>query len=129
MNTDSPADANLYTAIDAVAARHADKPCWIVPGRGEWRFADLRSQAARQAAALRVAGVRPGDRVLVQAEKSPEFVLLYLGCLRAGAVFVPLNTAYSRLRLAREQFVAAVRRLQAQSSPQQLKNLAKGGPR
>ncbi|MFO1456917.1 MAG: malonyl-CoA synthase [Steroidobacteraceae bacterium] len=95
MNTDSPADANLYTAIDAVAARHADKPCWIVPGRGEWRFADLRSQAARQAAALRVAGVRPGDRVLVQAEKSPEFVLLYLGCLRAGAVFVPLNTAYT----------------------------------
>ena len=47
----------------------------------------------------------------------------------AETLGVPLNTAYSRLRLAREQFVAAVRRLQAQSSPQQLKNLAKGGPR
>lgn len=60
--------------------------------RGAWR---LRTQAARHAAALRAAGVQPGDRVLVQAEKSPEFLLLYLGCLRAGAVFVPLNTAYT----------------------------------
>lgn len=47
----------------------------------------------------------------------------------AETLGVPLNTAYSRLRLAREQFVAAVRRLQAQASPQQLKNLAQRGSR
>ncbi|MBI2389451.1 MAG: sigma-70 family RNA polymerase sigma factor [Deltaproteobacteria bacterium] len=47
----------------------------------------------------------------------------------AETLGVPLNTAYSRLRLAREQFVAAVRRLQAATPPQKLKALAKGGAR
>ena len=37
----------------------------------------------------------PGDRVLVQVDKSPEAIFLYLGCLRAGAVYVPLNVAYT----------------------------------
>jgi len=39
------------------------------------------------------AGVVSGDRVAVQVEKSVEAVLLYLACLRMGAVFVPINTA------------------------------------
>ncbi len=99
MNAVPAVDANLYAAIDAVAATQGARACWIVPERGSWSFADLRHDSARQAAALRAAGVRPGDRVLVQAEKSPEFLLLYLGCLRAGAVFVPLNTAYTAAEL------------------------------
>jgi malonyl-CoA/methylmalonyl-CoA synthetase len=40
-------------------------------------------------------GARPGDRILVQAEKSIESALLYLAALRAGLVYVPLNTAYT----------------------------------
>src|SRR5262249_39648822 len=36
----------------------------------------------------------PGERVVVQTEKSPEAVFFYLACLRAGAVYVPQNTAY-----------------------------------
>jgi len=36
----------------------------------------------------------------VQVEKSPEALVLYLACLRSGAVFVPLNTAYKRVELA-----------------------------
>ncbi len=42
---------------------------------------------------------RPGDRVAVQVEKSPEAIFLYLACLRAGAVFLPLNTAYTLAEL------------------------------
>ena len=38
--------------------------------------------------------------MVVQVGKSVEFVLLYLACLRAGAVFVPLNPAYTRAELA-----------------------------
>jgi len=52
------------------------------------------------AAALRARGARPGDRVLVQAEKSVEVALLYLACLRAGLICVPLNTAYTPAELA-----------------------------
>jgi malonyl-CoA/methylmalonyl-CoA synthetase len=49
---------------------------------------------------MRKLGVAPGDRVAVQVEKSPEAFLLYLACLRAGAVFVPLNTAYTPAELS-----------------------------
>ena len=39
-------------------------------------------------------GLRPGDRVTIQAPKSPQLVWLYLACLRAGFVYQPLNDAY-----------------------------------
>ena len=51
-----------------------------------------------------ISASRSGDRVAVQAEKSPEGVALYLGCLMAGAVYLPLNTAYTRAEL--DYFVA-----------------------
>ena len=44
-------------------------------------------------------GLNPGDRVAVQVEKSPECLMLYLATLRAGMVYVPLNTAYQRAEL------------------------------
>ena len=58
-------------------------------------YADVEAGAARMAGALVALGVKPGDRVAVQIEKSLAAVLLYLGCARAGAVFLPLNTAYT----------------------------------
>ena len=58
-------------------------------------YAQALARSGGYAAALDRLGVRPGDRVAVQAEKSPEVLLLYLGCLRLGAVFLPLNTAYT----------------------------------
>ena len=36
----------------------------------------------------------------MQVEKSPEALLLYLACVQAGAVFLPLNTAYTLAELA-----------------------------
>ena len=92
-------NGNFYASLDRVARARGTAPCWIVPGRGAWTYADLRAQVAGQARALHAAGVQPGDRVLVQAEKSPEVLLLYLACLHAGAVFVPLNTAYTEAEL------------------------------
>jgi malonyl-CoA/methylmalonyl-CoA synthetase len=55
----------------------------------------MLSASARYANALVAAGVAPGDRVAVQMEKSPAVIFIYLACLRAGAVFLPLNTAYT----------------------------------
>jgi len=45
--------------------------------------------------ALIAIGVKPGDRVAVQVGKSPEALALYLACVRAGAIFLPLNPAYT----------------------------------
>ena len=58
-------------------------------------YGDLDAGSARMANVLKRLGVRPGDRVAVQVDKSPEALLLYLGCVRAGAAFLPLNTAYT----------------------------------
>jgi malonyl-CoA/methylmalonyl-CoA synthetase len=58
-------------------------------------YGTLFDMAARFAALLVARGVSPGDRVAVQVEKSPEALVLYLACLKAGAVFLPLNTAYT----------------------------------
>ncbi len=58
-------------------------------------FSELDELSAKYAAVLKQQGVTPGDRVLVQVDKSPESVILYLACLRAGSVFLPINTAYT----------------------------------
>ncbi|MBZ9677950.1 malonate--CoA ligase [Mesorhizobium sp. ES1-1] len=62
-------------------------------------YGDMLARSAQFAHALLQLHVRPGDRVAVQVDKSPEALLLYLACLRAGAVFLPLNTAYTLTEL------------------------------
>ncbi|MDZ4067550.1 MAG: AMP-binding protein, partial [Tabrizicola sp.] len=63
-------------------------------------YADLVARTGQMANALIGLGVRPGDRVAVQVEKSPEAIILYLATVRAGAVFLPLNTAYTVAEVA-----------------------------
>ncbi len=62
-------------------------------------YGDVFAGSARLAHALVSSGVTPGDRVAVQVEKSAEAILLYLACVRAGAIFLPLNTAYTTTEL------------------------------
>lgn len=61
---------------------------------GRLTYGDLLDLSGRVGQVLLDLGVRPGDRVAAQVEKSAEALLLYLGALRAGAVYLPLNTAY-----------------------------------
>ena len=65
-----------------------------VEGHG-YTFAQTRTAAGQMASALRELGVAPGDRVAVQIDKSCETIILYLACLQVGAVYLPLNTAYT----------------------------------
>jgi malonyl-CoA/methylmalonyl-CoA synthetase len=62
-------------------------------------YAATDAAVGRMAGALRQLRVDAGDRVTVQVEKSVEAVLLYLACLRLGAIFMPLNTAYTPTEL------------------------------
>ena len=93
-------DANLYALIANAAAAAGDRPLLIDSGRTILTYADLDDATAAWAAALAAAGACPGDRVVVQVEKSPANVLLYLASLRAGFVYVPLNIAYTIEELA-----------------------------
>ncbi|MCK0196511.1 malonyl-CoA synthase [Ancylobacter sp. 6x-1] len=58
-------------------------------------YAELDRRTAQYANALVAMGLAPGDRVALQAEKSLEAVFVYLATVRAGGVFLPLNTAYT----------------------------------
>ena len=58
-------------------------------------YADLMELSGQLANVLTDLGVQPGDRVAAQVEKSAEALMVYLAALRAGAVYLPLNTAYT----------------------------------
>jgi malonyl-CoA/methylmalonyl-CoA synthetase len=76
------------------AARNQPQRLFLTsPAGRRYSYAALREESGRFASALMARGVVPGDRVAVQVEKSAEAVLLYIACLRMGAVFVPINVA------------------------------------
>jgi len=58
-------------------------------------YGDLIARAGQMANLLVSSGVKPGDRVAAQTEKSVPSLVLYLAVVRAGAVYLPLNTAYT----------------------------------
>jgi len=95
---------NLYTELDGVFLENADKDCLRLAGGTVWRYADLRNLVSRIAKLLIERGVAPGDRVVVQVEKSAENLALYLATICVGGVYVPLNTAYTTAEL--DYFVA-----------------------
>jgi malonyl-CoA/methylmalonyl-CoA synthetase len=86
---------NLYERLAANFPADRATACFILGGGREVSYGALEAGAGRMAALLVASGVLPGDRVALQAEKSPEAVMLYLATLKAGAVFLPLNTAYT----------------------------------
>ena len=91
--------ANLFDVCLEPRAASADVAV-ETPHDGALTYAELTAAAGRMANALVALGVSPGDRVAVQVEKSLANLVLYLACLRAGAVFLPLNTAYTLPELA-----------------------------
>jgi malonyl-CoA/methylmalonyl-CoA synthetase len=91
---------NLYTFLAQGFSPRLQSPAMFLPSGEPWTYAQLVSRSAQYAHALVASGAKPGDRVAVQVEKSAEAVALYLGCLRAGAVFLPLNTGYQKSELA-----------------------------
>src|ERR1700730_7084572 len=58
-------------------------------------YGELMAHAGQMANVLVDRGVKPGDRVAAQTEKSVPGLVLYLAAVRAGAVYLPLNTAYT----------------------------------
>jgi len=63
-----------------------------------WR--DLERATAMLANMLDSLELPPASRIAVQAEKSVESLLFYLAVLRAGHVYLPLNTAYKSAEIA-----------------------------
>lgn len=92
-------NANLYALLAAHFPSDASAPCLILPDGRVWSYGDIERASARIANLLTAMGLERGNRVAVQVEKSAEALVLYLACLRAGLVYLPLNPAYQRHEL------------------------------
>lgn len=85
---------NLYRILEGNFPRQGGDWALEVPEVGRYSWADLQQGSAMLAHLLNQSTSGSGARVLCQVEKSVEALMLYLACLRAGLVYVPLNTAY-----------------------------------
>ncbi|MGI9616300.1 MAG: malonate--CoA ligase [Acidimicrobiales bacterium] len=83
--------------FDALLARGVDDdgPFLYLPDGTHRTYRDIVSLSGRFATVLVDHGARPGDRVAVQVQKSPEALALCFACVRAGLALVPLNPAYT----------------------------------
>lgn len=66
-----------------------------LPDGNTLSYGAFLEMAAQYAGLLSDIGLTPGDRVAVQVGKSPQALALYVACVQAGLVFLPLNTAYT----------------------------------
>ncbi|WP_323715900.1 malonate--CoA ligase [Paracoccus aminovorans] len=85
----------IHESFIASAEAHPDKALFERPGQPDITYAGTRDLVWRLSRVLTDIGVRPGDRVAVQADKSAEAICLYLATLQVGGVYLPLNTAYT----------------------------------
>src|SRR5262245_22587905 len=93
-------NANLYAAFRSRFPGHHAGPLLTDDAGREVSYAEVEARVARIAGALAGLGLAVGDRVTVQAEKSPDSLFLYLACLAGGYVYQPLNTAYQPNEIA-----------------------------
>ncbi len=86
------------TVYDALFAPQAQNDACFLQrdGHPDLSYAAFLKRAAQVAHVLVAQGVAPGDRIVVQAPKTMEMVALYAATMQVGAVFLPLNTGYTR---------------------------------
>jgi malonyl-CoA/methylmalonyl-CoA synthetase len=88
-------NANLYLPLMSAAAVETGRTLLHVEDGSTITYFDMDQRSAQFANSLAGLGLTQGDRLVVQVDKSPDVIALWLGCLRSGVMFVPLNTAYT----------------------------------
>ncbi len=91
---------NLFSLFEE-RARSAPRSAFLTSPRGapwsevDYSYADLLERSGAFANLFAQTGVRPGDRIAAQTDKSPDALFAYLGALRVGAAYLPLNPGYT----------------------------------
>lgn len=102
-----PDNAVLAQTVQAVLSSRSRNACLVFADGTALNGGDLLGAVGRTASALLSHGVAPGDRVLIQAEKSAHVLPIFLAALEIGAVLVPLSVEFSRAGV--ETVIQAVR--------------------
>ena len=93
------ANSNLYTFFEAQFPVDKNQP-FLVDHQGTViRYGELERQTAKLADYLLQCGLSKGERIAVQVQKSPQALMVYLAALRAGLIYLPLNTGYTAAEL------------------------------
>lgn len=82
---------NIYSVLAARFLESPDATAFILPDGTKYTYSDIENETSRYANLLVSAGLTKGDRVAAQVDKSLTAIFLYLGTVRAGFVFVPMN--------------------------------------
>ncbi len=85
---------NLYLRYREGFPKDLSTPCIELKDGSIISYKDLEDQSSQYANGFSNLGLKPGDRISVQVNKSPEVLYIYLACLRSNLIFHPLNTAY-----------------------------------
>lgn len=88
--TTNERSVSIADAFRAVARARGDEPVLLGAGP-DWSFSALDRASDGVAAGLVRRGVEPGDRIGLYCPNCPEFAVVYLGILKAGATVVPVN--------------------------------------
>ncbi|MFL6624818.1 MAG: malonate--CoA ligase [Sulfurifustis sp.] len=87
---------NVYDLFATRFTSDLGRPCLETDSGQTYTFGDLDRETARLARFFTGLGLAVGDRVAVQVDKTPQALFVYLAVVRAGLVYLPLNTAYQR---------------------------------
>lgn len=68
-------------------------------GEATYTFGQIDASSNRMAHLLLAKGLGRGDRICVYAENSPEFIDVYIACIKLGVIFVPVNILYKEREL------------------------------
>lgn len=98
--TSTSSDANLYGLLSSSFLGTPEAPCLILPDGSIISYRELHRQSAHYAHLLQECGLRKGDIVAAQVGKSPATLYLYLGTLRGGFTYLPLNPSYQPSEIA-----------------------------
>jgi malonyl-CoA/methylmalonyl-CoA synthetase len=93
-------NANLYAIFESRFPSDTAAPFLERPDGRVVSYGEMAARVSNYAMGLSALGAHAGDRVAAQVDKSPEAVFLYLACLKAGLIFLPLNPAYSSDEIA-----------------------------
>ncbi len=93
-------NANLYALFESAFPQDRSACCIETHNGLFYSWNDLDRATAKIANLLRGLKLPQGARIAVQVEKSPEALMLYLATIRAGYVYLPLNTAYRAAEVA-----------------------------
>ncbi|WP_354288767.1 malonyl-CoA synthase [Sphingomonas sp. UYEF23] len=88
-------EQDVFSVFRRRAEAAPTSPFLVLPDGSSISYADAAARSGRMANLFRNLGVKAGDRIAIQVEKTANALLSYLAAMRIGAVYLPLNTGYT----------------------------------